>query len=103
LAQSAGTIDPTLVRAVQGNRNQALAGIQETEKKLIQHLKRRQATELAQIAKARTMILPENKPQERVLNVVSFLARYGPSLISELSHAIETWYDSALEGVLHPS
>ena len=103
LAQSAGTIDPTLVRAVQGNRNQALAGIQETEKKLIQHLKRRQATELAQIAKARTMILPENKPQERVLNVVSFLARYGPSLIPELSHAIETWYDSALEGVLHPS
>lgn len=103
LAASAAGIDPTLVRTVEGTRNQALAGVQEMEKKLVQHLKRRQATELAQIAKARAAILPEDKPQERVLSVVSFLARYGPSLVLELSHAIEAWYDTALEGVLNPS
>jgi uncharacterized protein YllA (UPF0747 family) len=73
------------------------------EKKLVQHLKRRQEIELGQIGKARTLVLPDNKSQERVLTIAPFLARYGPSLISELLEAIEAWYASALEGALHPS
>ena len=48
-------------------------------------------------------MLPDNKSQERVLTIAPFLARYGPSLISDLSEAIEAWYASALEGALHPS
>ena len=103
LEQSAVEIDPTLARPVQGTKHQALAGIQDMEKKLVQHLKRRQEIELGQIAKARTLVLPDNKPQERVLTIASFLARYGPTLISDLSEAIEAWYATALEGVLHPS
>ena len=42
LGHSAAEIDPTLTRPVQGSKHQALAGIQEVEKKLLQHLKRRQ-------------------------------------------------------------
>jgi bacillithiol biosynthesis cysteine-adding enzyme BshC len=103
LGKSAAEIDPTLARPVQGTKHQALAGLQDMEKKLVQHLKRRQETELGQIAKARTLLLPDNKPQERVLTIAPFLARYGPSLISDLSEAIEAWYASALEGALHPS
>src|ERR1700724_3839542 len=48
-----------------------------SEKKLVQHLKRRQETELRQIAKARALVLPDNKPQERTLTIAPFLARYG--------------------------
>ena len=103
LGKSAAEIDPTLARPVQGTKHQALAGLQDMEKKLVQHLKRRQEIELGQIAKARTLVLPDNKPQERVLSIAPFLARHGPSLISELSDAIEAWYASALEGALHPS
>jgi len=103
LGNSAAEIDPTLARPVQGTKHQALAGLQDMEKKLVQHLKRRQEIELGQIAKARTLVLPDNKPQERVLTIAPFLARYGPSLISDLSEAIEAWYASALEGALHPS
>ncbi|MDP9249834.1 MAG: bacillithiol biosynthesis cysteine-adding enzyme BshC, partial [Chloroflexota bacterium] len=103
LEKSAAEIDPTLARPVQGTRHQALAGLQDMEKKLVQHLKRRQEIELGQLAKARTLVLPDNKPQERVLTIASFLARYGPSLISDLSEAIEAWYATALEGALHPS
>ncbi len=103
LGKSAAEIDPTLARPVQGSKHQALAGLQDTEKKLVQHLKRRQEIELGQLAKARTLVLPENKPQERILNIVPFLARYGPGLISEIGQAIEAWYATALEGVLHPS
>lgn len=103
LGHSATEIDPTLARPVQGAKNQGLSGVHDIERKLLQHLKRRQEIELGQIAKARAIVLPDNKPQERVLNVAPFLARYGPTLLIELSEAIEGWYASALEGALNPS
>jgi bacillithiol synthase len=103
LAGSAEQIDPTLTRPVQGAMHQALSGLQDIERKLVQHLKRRQETELGQLAKARTLVLPDNQPQERTLTIAPFLARYGPSFVSELSESIEAWYATALEGALHPS
>jgi hypothetical protein len=103
VARSAEAIDPTLARPVQGARQQALAGTQEVEKKLVQHLKRRQETELGQIARVRTSVLPGNKPQERVLTVAPFLARYGPALIPDLGAHIEAWYEDALEGAPQPA
>lgn len=103
LVESATAIDPTLSRPVQGVKHQALSGLQDIERKLVHHLKRRQETELGQLAKARTLVLPDNQPQERVLTAAPFLARYGPSLIGELSEAIESWYATALEGALHLS
>ena len=96
-------IDPTLARPVQGARHQALSGTQDVEKKLVQHLKRRQETELGQIARARTAVQPGGKPQERVLTVAPFLARYGPALVTDLAEAIEGWYAGALEGASAPS
>jgi bacillithiol synthase len=103
LGKTARDIDPTLDRPVQGSKNQALAGINEIERKLVQHLKKRQEVELAQIAKARAVVLPENKPQERVLTLAPFLARYGPTMMLELTDAIEAWYATSLEGALNPS
>jgi bacillithiol biosynthesis cysteine-adding enzyme BshC len=98
IEHGAAEIDPTLVRPVQGARNQALAGTQDVEKKLVQHLKRRQETELSQIARARTAVQPGGKPQERVLTVAPFIGRYGPALVTDLGEAIESWYAGALEG-----
>jgi uncharacterized protein YllA (UPF0747 family) len=103
LGRSAAEIDPTLARPVQGTKHQALSGLHDIERKLVHHLKKRQEIELAQIAKARTLVLPDNKPQERVLTVAPFLSRYGPSLLTELTDAIEAWYATSLEGVLNPS
>jgi bacillithiol synthase len=103
LERSASDIDPTLVRPIQSARHQALAGTQDVEKKLVQHLKRRQETELGQIGRARTAVLPGGKPQERGLTLAPFLARYGPSLVDDLRDAIEGWYAGALEGATTPS
>ena len=103
LVQSAVEIDPTLARPVEGTKNQALAGLKDIEKKLVQHLKRRQEVELGQLAKARALVLPDNQPQERVLTIAPFLARHGPGLIAELNEAVESWYAAALEGALDPS
>ena len=85
-------IDPTLARPTQAARQQALGGTQDIEKKLVHHLKRRQETELGQLARARTAIVPNGKPQERVLTVAPFLARYGPALLPELIDALCAMY-----------
>ena len=103
LARSTEEIDPTLARPVQSARHQALAGAQDLEKKLVQHLKKRQETELGQIARARAAVFPGGKPQERVLTVAPFLARYGPGLLGELVAEIERWYAGALEGASQPA
>jgi len=97
IGRAAIEVDPTLEKPVQGVKNQALAGAHEVEKKLLHHLKKRQETELAQLARARAAVWPQGKPQERVLNVVPFLARYGPSLLGEIRDAIGAWYAGALE------
>src|SRR6185437_1604817 len=98
LERAAADVDPTLVRPTQEVRQQALSGTQDLEKKLVQHLKRRQETELGQLARARTAVMPNGKAQERVLTVAPFLARYGPALLGELTSAFEGWYRDALEG-----
>ena len=103
LERAAAEIDPTLVRPAQSARQQALSGTQDIEKKLVQHLKRRQETELGQLGRARTSIMPGGKPQERVLTIAPFLARYGPALLAELADAFESWYRGALEGAPEPA
>jgi bacillithiol biosynthesis cysteine-adding enzyme BshC len=103
LERAASDVDPTLVRPTQAVRQQALSGTQDIEKKLVHHLKRRQETELGQLGKARTAVLPGGKPQERVLTVAPFLARYGAGLLAELADAFEQWYRGALEGASGPA
>jgi uncharacterized protein YllA (UPF0747 family) len=103
LGIAAGSIDPTLERPVQGAQQQALAGAQDVERKLFQHLKRRQETELSQLTRARTVVFPGGKPQERVLTVAPFLARHGPGLLRGLEEEMERWYTAGLEGPSEPA
>ena len=103
VARRAAEIDPTLAKPVQGIRHQALAGTHDAEKKLVQHLKKREETELTQLARARTAVWPQGKPQERLLTLAPFLARYGPALLDELLGAIREWYAEALETVPAPA
>jgi len=84
-------LDPTLQRTVQSARNAALAGTNEIEKKLVASVKRTQGTVLSQLARARAALAPGGKPQERVLTVASFLARYGGSLLDEIDAEVARW------------
>ena len=97
LGTAATAIDPTLERTVQGARQQSLAAAGDLEKKLLNHLKKRAESELAQVARARTAVMPGGKPQERVLGVPGFLARYGRAFLAELDAAIGQWASSGLE------
>ncbi len=95
---AAATVDPTLERPAQSARVQALHATEELEKKVLQHAKKRAAVELAQVARARLAVRPDGKPQERLLAMAGFLARYGMGLVSALARHIEDWYARALEG-----
>jgi bacillithiol biosynthesis cysteine-adding enzyme BshC len=103
IERGAVEIDPTLAKPIQGARHQALAGTHDVEKKLVQHLKKREETELAQLSRARTAVWPQGKPQERLLTVAPYLARYGPALLTELRNAIQAWYADALETAPSPA
>jgi bacillithiol synthase len=96
LEEAALGIDPTLKRPVGAARHQADTGLAEVERRLERHLRRREETELAQIARARTAVLPGDRPQERVVTVAGLLARYGPSVLDGLAERIRDWYAGAL-------
>lgn len=88
LAAAVPEVDPTLKGPALGARNAAMVGLGELEKKIVQHLKRRNATGLEQLEKAVLNIGPLGQPQERVVNVYPYLARYGPGLLEAIADAI---------------
>ncbi|HEY9384969.1 MAG TPA: bacillithiol biosynthesis cysteine-adding enzyme BshC [Gemmatimonadales bacterium] len=96
--RAAAGVDPTLERPAAAARAQALHGLDALARKLAQHARKRESTELGQVARARTSVRPEGKPQERVLSMAGFLARYGPELLGALAAHIESWYARVLEG-----
>ena len=103
LANVARTIDPTIEKTIQNVGKQAQSGTQEVERKMVQHLRKRSEVEMSQVERARTAVLPGGKPQERLLTVAPFLARYGPELLQQLKQEMVTWYSRALEGASHSS
>lgn len=99
LARAAIEIDPTIERSIRNLAGQAQSGITDAEKRLVSHLKKRQATETQQIARARDTLLPGGAPQERVLTIAPWLARHGPGLLREADGVISDWYRASLESV----
>ena len=77
--------------------------MQDVEKKVLQHLKRRRETELAQVTRARLAVRPGGRPQERVLTIGSFLARLGPGVLDALLVEIAAWYARTLEAPVRGS
>jgi bacillithiol biosynthesis cysteine-adding enzyme BshC len=84
LIERASAIDPTLEGALGSLRNESLARLAESEHRIVKRLKDREADTLAQLDRVRARLRPQGEPQERVLNVVPFLARYGPDLLRRI-------------------
>jgi bacillithiol biosynthesis cysteine-adding enzyme BshC len=98
LTAAAVSIDPTLEKTVQGARSNAVRGVEDIEKKLVQHLKKRSETELGQVGRARNLVRPDGKPQERVFTVAPYLARHGRAFLDAVLTEASSWYAGALEG-----
>lgn len=103
LARAAVEIDPTIERTLRTLGGQAISGTADAEKRLLSHLKKRQAVETQQIGRARELLLPGGEPQERVLTLAPWLARHGMGLLRELAAVMDDWYRVSLEPPLPPS
>jgi uncharacterized protein YllA (UPF0747 family) len=97
LAGVAAEVDPTLVRSIEGLARRTGWAVDRAERKLVAHLLRRRAVELAQVARARTGLRPGGAPQERVLGFPAFGARHGGTLASAVRDAARAPYAAALE------
>jgi bacillithiol biosynthesis cysteine-adding enzyme BshC len=93
LASAAGAIDPTLREWVAGKRNRALIDAATTERKIVGHLKKRRGDEIRQLRRVSLNLYPDGAPQERVLNLLPYLARYGPGLLRDIAAAMDAPLD----------
>lgn len=96
LAEAAASLDATLERPVRSEKQAALRRLTEIEKRLVGQLKKRNEVVSQQLAKARAHLFPLGQPQERVLNAVPFLIRYGDAFIDGISERCTEW-TAALE------
>ena len=95
IAELAQQIDPTLKGPVQSGRNTSLQQLSEAEKKIEQAVKRRSATVVEQVEKVAINLYPRGAPQERVLNVLQYLSRYGPELLPAIAAGMRVELEAA--------
>jgi bacillithiol biosynthesis cysteine-adding enzyme BshC len=70
-------IDPTLVGALENVSKKTVANIEGLKEKTVAAQKRQHEVSLRQIDKAASIVFPQSSFQERELNVVYFLNKYG--------------------------
>lgn len=103
LGKEAAAIAPPLERSAEGSVRRIEFELSRLERRLVRGLKRRHETELRQLARARTFVLPAGRPQERMLCVPEPLARFGLPVMEAVREAALAGYQSALEGPLVPA
>ncbi|MEJ2184520.1 MAG: bacillithiol biosynthesis cysteine-adding enzyme BshC [Gemmatimonadota bacterium] len=82
-------VDPTLKGPIFHARNASFQALSDAEKKIRQHVRQQHEIAVDQIQKAFDNLRPHNKPQERVLNVYHYLARYGRDLLGDILGRME--------------
>jgi len=85
LAASVPALDPTLEGAVRSTLGKMQHELKTLRSKIIHAAKRRDETLRRQFDHVHAQAFPGGHPQERVIGFVSFLARFGPSLVDRLA------------------
>jgi uncharacterized protein YllA (UPF0747 family) len=85
-------LDPTLETALEGTLNYMLFRLGKFEKKLIRRLKQAEHSTALQLRRAAMALFPGHGLQERTLNGVAFVGRYGLPWIDELVQAVPESY-----------
>ncbi|HET9776820.1 MAG TPA: bacillithiol biosynthesis BshC, partial [Gemmatimonadaceae bacterium] len=86
LSEAVATEGALVSAAVTGGlRANMLRRLDRFERRLLAAAKKEHAETMQEIASARGSLYPFGKPQERALNFVPLLARYGPRLVDDMS------------------
>ena len=93
LVEGAIKIDPTLQGPLESARNAGHKMLANMDKKIVRHLKRRNAVELEQLRRASANLFPKGEPQERVVGIATYYARYGPAILDVIATNIDFRFD----------
>ncbi len=85
-------IDPTLETSLEGTLNYMMYRVGKFEKKLVRHLKKAEHLTATQLRRAAEALFPGHSPQERTLNSMSYLSRYGLDLVDALVQTVPASY-----------
>jgi bacillithiol biosynthesis cysteine-adding enzyme BshC len=85
-------VDPTLETSLEGTLNYMMFRIGKFEKKLVRHLKQAEHLTATQLRRAAEALYPKRDLQERTLNGMSYLSRYGMDLADTLVQAVPESY-----------
>jgi uncharacterized protein YllA (UPF0747 family) len=77
-------LDSTLVPILHRMKGKVNDELRRLSAKLLKHFKRRESTLVSQIQKARRFLYPNDSLQERVLNLLYFLNKYGYEFLRTL-------------------
>ncbi len=82
-------VDPTLVNAIGAIRNRGLLETSRVERKIVRAVKRKEFAAKDRLNRVLDSLRPGGSPQDRVLNVLPFLARMGPDFLLEVERVIQ--------------
>jgi uncharacterized protein YllA (UPF0747 family) len=82
-------VDPTLIGALDNSREKVLYQVEALRTKFVNAEARRNETLERHLESLVNSIFPEKKLQERMVNISSYLVRYGPRLIRHLEEALD--------------
>ena len=100
LERHAGEIvDPAVI---EGGARSIAHRVARLERRLVAAMKRRNADVLQDIGTARGSLHPGGKRQERALNFMPLLARYGPALLDDMVHSAAAHARTLVEGPVGP-
>ena len=77
-------VDPTLENTARSTLGRMQHDLHTLHNKMISAAKRRDETLRRQFMRTQTLAFPGGHAQERTIGFVSFLSRYGPSLVDRL-------------------
>lgn len=82
-------LDPTLQTPVQKTHAQIMAGLQQLQAKVLRATQQKETVAAEQLRSISAALLPDNGLQERSINVMPFLVKYGDSLLTTLYEKID--------------
>ena len=87
IAEAAARLDPGLEGLVRDSHRRMIRELDHIEQRAAKANRERQATLLRHFRQLEDHLFPRGRPQERVLNMVPWLSRYGPAFLEWLVEA----------------
>lgn len=89
LHDNVADFDASLISNIEQSRSKMQQQLDFIEKKLMQALKKRNETVVQQIQKSALQLYPGQHLQERMLNIVPYLIKYGPDFVRRLKASMD--------------